>query len=73
MDLMRPTSVSEVERLVETYTVGEPKILKRDFRASLLAAYDIKEVRDQIEEAGLHSLTVKQVSDRHLLVAGRLP
>lgn len=73
MDLMRPTTEAEVEKLVETRTVGEPEILKRDFRASLLAAYDLLEIKEQLDKAGLSALTVKQVSDRHLLVAGRLP
>ncbi|MBE0428895.1 MAG: class I SAM-dependent methyltransferase [Thermoleophilia bacterium] len=73
MDLMRPASVSQAERMVEDYTAGEPEVLIRDFRASLLAAYDLGEVREQLAKAGLDALPVKEVSDRHLLVAGRLP
>jgi len=71
MDLMRPDSDREVERLVETYTGGEPEVLKRDFHASLKAAFTLPEVTDQLGHAGLSHLQVKPISDRHLLVTGR--
>jgi trans-aconitate methyltransferase len=72
MDLMRPDSVEGVERVVETYASTAPEILRRDFRNSLFAAFTPEEVRDQLCSAGLHSLRVEPVSDRHLLVSGRL-
>lgn len=73
MDLMRPVSITEAKKIVEAYTVGEPEILKKDFHASLLAAYRIDEVREQLRGAGLECLNLSSVSDRHLLVWGRLP
>ncbi len=72
MDLMRPVSAEVVDALVEHYAGGEPEILQRDFRHSLLAAYLPQEVRAQLRCAGLDCLRVEVVSDRHLLVAGRL-
>ena len=71
MDLMRPDSDREVERLVDLYVQGEPEVLRRDFHASLKAAFTIPEVKAQLQKAGLSHLDVKPVSDRHLLVTGR--
>jgi len=72
MDLLRPASLSEVERLVELYASDEPQVLRHDFHHSLLAAYGTDELRDQLNAAGLEHLTVETVSDRHLIVRGRL-
>ena len=72
MDLMRPASAEVVDALVEHYAGGEPEILRRDFRHSLMAAYLPQEVRAQLRQAGLDCLRVEVVSDRHLLAAGRL-
>jgi ubiquinone/menaquinone biosynthesis C-methylase UbiE len=71
MDLMRPDSDQDVDRLVETYAGGEPEVLRRDFHASLKAAFTIPEVTEQLRKAGLAHLNVRPVSDRHLLVTGR--
>jgi len=70
MDLMRPKSEVEVEALVERYAAGEPKLLQRDFRASLFAAYRTDEVTRQLEKAGLEGLRVETASDRHWLAWG---
>ena len=70
MDLLRPGSTSEARRLVETYSPDEPDILKRDFYNSLLASFEIEEVKTQLHEAGLGSFTAERVSDRHLIVYG---
>ena len=70
MDLMRPGTDEEAWRLVETYSTDEPDILKRDFYNSLLAAFEIDEVKRQLEEAGLGGFQVEQASDRHLVVYG---
>ena len=47
----------------------EPPVLKRDFYNSLLAAFEIEEVRAQLAAAGMSGLSVRTVSDRHLLVS----
>ncbi|MBK1702319.1 class I SAM-dependent methyltransferase [Thiococcus pfennigii] len=73
MDLMRPASAAWVEALVETYAGGSPEVLRRDFRNSLCAAFEPREVVEQLAEAGLSGLEVAVVSDRHLAVHGRLP
>lgn len=72
MDLMRPENEADVLRLVEQYVANEPEILRHDFQSSLFAAYTVDEVRAQLTAAGLDSLKVEAVSDRHLIVAGLL-
>ena len=73
MDLKRPATTSEAERIVETYAANERPILKIDFFNSLRAAFRPREVHRQLAQAGLTQLDVAEVSDRHLLVSGRLP
>ncbi len=73
MDLFRPDDRRRAQELVRTYCGDEPEILQRDFYHSLLAAYRPDEVSDQLREADLAHLEVRTVSDRHLLVCGRIP
>jgi len=70
MDLMRPQSTAEAQQLMETYAAGEAEILKHDFYHSLLAAYTVEEITQQLREADLAQLQVKIVSDRHITVSG---
>lgn len=70
VDLFRPASVADVESLVAAYVGNEPEVYRRDFRNSLCAAFTVEEVQAQI--ASLPGLNVKTISDRHLMVAGRL-
>ena len=70
MDLARPASELALDAVVETYAIDEPDILRRDFRNSLMAAYTMDEVHDQLLKANLDHLDVGMVSDRHLAVQG---
>jgi SAM-dependent methyltransferase len=72
MDLCRPASEADAADLVERYSGAEPAVLKRDFFRSLCASYRPDEVRGHLAAAGLQRLSVDMVSDRHLLVWGRL-
>lgn len=72
MDLMRPATREEVKELTQTYAADEPEILRHDFYHSLWAAYREDEVRSQLSEAGLSHFSVEVVSDRHLIIWGRL-
>ncbi|MDJ0740250.1 MAG: class I SAM-dependent methyltransferase [Gammaproteobacteria bacterium] len=72
MDLARPASSLAVDALVETHALDAPDVLRRDFRNSLCAAYTVDEVEAQLRDAGLDTLAVAMVSDRHLAVTGRL-
>jgi trans-aconitate methyltransferase len=70
MDLLRPENTQTAKGLVEQYAANEPAVLKEDFYHSLLAAFEIDEVRRQLTECGLQHLQIAQVSDRHLTVSG---
>jgi ubiquinone/menaquinone biosynthesis C-methylase UbiE len=72
MDLMRPRNENGAKELMEEYAKGEPEILRKDFYNSLLAAYTVGEVEEQLERERLIELTVKPVSDRHFVVYGAL-
>jgi trans-aconitate 2-methyltransferase len=71
-DLRRPASEDEVERLVAACTAGAPDVLRRDFRASLHAAFEVDEIRSQLDRCGLGALTVEPRGDRHVWIWGRL-
>jgi ubiquinone/menaquinone biosynthesis C-methylase UbiE len=71
MDLMRPDSESEACRLVDLYAGDAPDILRDDFYNSLLAAYTVNEVSDQLLKAGLDRLGIETASDRHWIVSGK--
>ena len=73
MDLLRPDSPAQVAELVRSYAAEESDLLRRDFEASLFAAYRIDEVREQLSAAGLGALQVEAVSDRHWIAWGALP
>ncbi len=71
-DLRRPASRAKAKEFVRKYSGDEPEVLRRDFYNSLLAAFTPAEVRKQLRQAGLNSLKVEIVSDRHLLVFGKV-
>ena len=70
MDLHRPESEEEAKRLTALYASSEPEILQRDFYNSLLAEFDVGEVRAQLASSGLSHLKTELVSDRHIIVYG---
>lgn len=72
-DLARPDGPQAARRIVEQYASGESAVLREEYSRSLFAAYTPKEVREQLDRAGLSTLRVAMVSDRHLDVFGRLP
>jgi SAM-dependent methyltransferase len=72
VDLRRPNSREEAQRLVDVYAAGEPEILRRDFYNSLLAAFTTEEVRRQMSAGRLDALRVEPIGDRHLMIAGSI-
>lgn len=70
-DLRRPATVAKARGLMGKYSGGEPEVLRRDFYNSLRAAFTPAEVRTQLKAAGLETLRVEIVSDRHLVVFGK--
>lgn len=72
MDLRRPDSHEQAERLVREHAGAEPEILQRDFFISLLAAYRPEEIAVQLARSGLARFKVEAVGDRHVIVYGLL-
>jgi trans-aconitate methyltransferase len=72
MDLIRPQSRIEAEKIVETYAGKETEVLRADFLNSLLAAYRPVEIMEQLVSLNMGSLQIETVSDRHLIVFGSM-
>jgi SAM-dependent methyltransferase len=70
MDLLRPDSVTDAERMREQYASDEPEVLQIDFYNSLLAAFRPNEIEMQLSNAGLAHLKVEVTSDRHVVICG---
>jgi ubiquinone/menaquinone biosynthesis C-methylase UbiE len=64
-DLTRPGDLAEVDRLVSTYAGHEAPRAQALFRASLLAALTLDEVRALVEGIGCPGGGVTMTSDRH--------
>ena len=71
MDLVRPATLEAAQRIVDAVAPHEDSILRQDFLNSLCAAFTVAEVAEQLREVRL-DLQVAQVSDRHMLIKGRL-
>ena len=72
VDLRRPGSREQAERLVREHAGAELEILQRDFLNSLLAAYRPEEIAAQLARAGLARFKAEAVGDRHVSVYGFL-
>ncbi len=72
MDLFRPQTPQAARELVETYSADEPEILKTDFFNSLCAAFRPEEVQKQLAENHLEQLKINTISDRHMLISGKI-
>jgi len=70
MDLIRPNSIYEAKKIVESVSANEPKILQEDFYNSLLAAFSIEEIKEQIKMSKLN-LQISNFGDRHFIVKNR--
>ena len=71
-DLRRPSSDAAVEALVAASMADVPEVLRRDYRASLHAAFTPAEVAAQLADAGLAGLRVEPLGDCYLEVWGWL-
>ncbi len=72
MDLRRCESSEAARQMVQQYAVNEPEVLQQDFYNSLHAAFTPDEVSEQLHEAGLDTLKVEVISDRHLIIYGNV-
>jgi ubiquinone/menaquinone biosynthesis C-methylase UbiE len=69
MDLLRPQTREQAKEIVELVSGREAPILKQDFYNSLLAAFTLDEIKDQLRRAAV-ALEVARIGERHLLVKG---
>lgn len=72
MDLLRPPSEAAAAALRDRYAADAPEILRRDFHNSLRAAYQLPELRAQLNAAGLPHLSLQPASDRHWIAWGEI-
>lgn len=72
MDLIRPETKKTAEHIVFKHAKNESPLLKEDFYNSLLAAFTLKEIQEQLQKTKLSHLTVKKVTHRHWAVLGYL-
>lgn len=73
VDLRRAESPEAARALTAEQAAGAPEVLARDFYNSLLAAYTVAEVTQQLAAAGLGSLHVETTDELHLAVWGHAP
>lgn len=71
-DLRRPPDPAALDALVQRHASGCAPLLRRDYAASLRAAFRIEEVQEQLCRSGLTGLKVEAREDRYLEVHGRL-
>jgi trans-aconitate 2-methyltransferase len=71
-DLRRPGDEGQLQHLLHRHAADAPAVLRRDYEASLRAAFTASEVREQLQQAGLEGLEVIEREDRYLTVAGVL-
>ncbi len=69
MDLIRPEQESVAEKIVQMVSGNEAEVLKEDFYNSLLAAFTITEIKQQLNTTGL-DFEVGKFGFRHFLVKG---
>ena len=72
MDLMRPESEKSARDFMLNYAADESPLLQRDFYNSLLASYNEREIGHQLKSIRLDFLNTEIVSDRHILIWGRM-
>lgn len=69
-DLLRPSDLPALQRLVATYAGDANAHQRQMFGDSLHAALTVEEVADLLEKCGLPGTRVRATSDRHWTVSG---
>ena len=73
VDLLRPPNHDAAVRLVHEHAKEAPEVLRRDFIASLHAAYTLDEVDGQLRAAELKTFRLDQVDELHFVGWGLAP
>lgn len=69
-DLIRPESTAGAEAIVQRVAGNWPKVVQRDFFASLCAAFTVDEVRQQLADGPCRELEVIELDDHHWAAYG---
>jgi trans-aconitate 2-methyltransferase len=72
-DLKRPESEQAARDLVNRHGAEQSELHQEEFYRSLLSAFTVEEIRQQLQAADLSFLSVEPVPDRNLDVFGRMP
>jgi ubiquinone/menaquinone biosynthesis C-methylase UbiE len=64
-DLLRPSSIAQIESLVAQHGQGEPEPSRQLLRQSLHAALTLEESIDMVKDLGIPSDRIRVTSDRH--------
>jgi len=70
-DLLRPSDLATLERLVEQHAAGANPHQRRLFAESLRAALTVEEVASLLQQVGLPAHWVSATSDRHWTICSR--
>ena len=72
-DLRRPSTPEMAAELVVLHASDAPDVLRRDFLASLHAAFEVDEVWMQLQATVFREVAVEALGDRHLRACGVVP
>jgi len=70
MDLRRPAGLEAASGMVIRYAADARPVLQDDFFKSLCAAYTAREIRGQLDGAGLGRFQVVELGELHVAVSG---
>jgi len=71
-DLVRPQTKHDAGNLVKIDAEHEPQVFRDDFYNSLLAAFELDEVEDQLRNVNLEGLTLRKIGNGYLAVVGKM-
>ena len=71
-DLFRPDTEEAAREVVRQYASDKPESFQEGYYLSLLSAFRVEEVREQLASAGLAGLRIEQVSHRNLDIFGNV-
>jgi trans-aconitate 2-methyltransferase len=71
-DLRRPASETAAREIVNRIASDQTPVYQEEFYRSLLSAFEVEEVRKQLETARLSHLTVTPYIDRYLDITGTM-
>lgn len=72
LDLLRPDTEKEVEKIIELHAANTNLYYQKDFRNSLKAAFTLQEIKKQLIENNLGHLTVETLDNKIVIIYGSI-